>query len=151
LLVKALSKASLVELPAKKLTILFEITLFPDESSQPDSKEFSLCLNRKYVDLNLKSNGKMQLYFHAYFWHAFITQLQKRVETSGIANSAQLTRMAKFALKPKQVADMVSKYAFGEKDYKRLVEEFGGRKPFKKVKLIEELQRALFVAQIQEN
>jgi virulence-associated protein VapD len=62
-----------------------------------------------------------------------------------------IARLARFALKPKQVADMVSKYSFGEKDYHRFVEEFGGRKAVKKVKLIEELQRALFVAQIQEN
>jgi hypothetical protein len=41
---------------------------------------------------------------------------------------------------------MVNKYSFGEKDYQRFVEEFGGRKAIKKVKLIEELQRALFVA-----
>ena len=41
---------------------------------------------------------------------------------------------------------MVSKYSFGEDDYKRFVEDFGGRKLCKKVKLIEELQRALFVA-----
>lgn len=53
--------------------------------------------------------------------------------------SQHATRLAKFALKPKQVLDMVNKYSFSEKDYQRFIEEFGGRKVFKKVKLIEEL------------
>ena len=54
--------------------------------------------------------------------------------------------MAKFAQKPKQVLEMVKKYKFGEEDYLRFIEEFGGRKIAKNVRLIEELQRALFVA-----
>lgn len=41
---------------------------------------------------------------------------------------------------------MVIKYKFGEDEYRRFVEEFGNRKTVKKVRLIEELQRALFAA-----
>jgi hypothetical protein len=150
ILVKALAKEWIKELPAPTLTILLDVVLSQDDTvSEGDG--FQLVVNRAYLDLNLKSNGKMQLYFHAYFWHAFISQLQRKVESTVLTGSDQLARLAKYAAKPKQVADMVGKYAFGEKEYQRFVEEFGGRKPFKKVKLIEELQRALFVAQIQEN
>ena len=46
---------------------------------------------------------------------------------------------------------MVTQFKFGEDDYKRFVREFGSLKTAKKVRLIEELQRALFVAQIKEN
>ena len=107
---------------------------------QSSSKEFSLELNRTYLELNLKSNGKMLLYIHAYVWSEYLAQLKIKL-APGVEDvaSQHAVRLARFAMKPKQVVDMVGKYSFGEKDYLRFVEEFGGKKIFKKVKLIEEL------------
>lgn len=94
----------------------------------------------------------MLLYIHAYVWSEYLAQVKIKL-APGVEDvaSQHAVRLARFAMKPKQVVDMVNKYSFYEKDYLRFVEEFGGKKIFKKVKLIEELQRALFVAQIQEN
>lgn len=49
----------------------------------------------------------------------------------------------------KKVAANISKYPFTKDTYTRFVNEFGNvSKQVKKLKLLEELQRALFVAQI---
>ena len=45
----------------------------------------------------------------------------------------------------------VKKHPFGKEEYDKMVVEFGGRKTVKKMKLIEQLQRQLFVAQITDN
>jgi hypothetical protein len=89
----------------------------------------------------------MELYFHAYFWTTYINQFFPSQELpEDIKSHPSVVYMNKFAQKPKQVLDMVKKYKFGEEDYLRFIEEFGGRKIAKNVRLIEELQRALFVA-----
>lgn len=83
-------------------TSLFNILLTTDDTTHADA---FVTLNRTYVDLNLKSNGKMTLYFHAYFWTAYLSQLLKKAGLE--QTSAHQARLAKFAQKPKQVADMV--------------------------------------------
>ena len=45
----------------------------------------------------------------------------------------------------------IQKFPFNEDIYTRLVEDFGGRKQVKKMKLLEEVQRSLFVAQLTDN
>lgn len=139
LLIKSLAQTEQAALPKQQLTVLFKATL-TDGQAAAASDEFSLELNRAYMELNLKSNGKMQLYIHAYVWSEYLAQVKAKLapDFEDVA-SQHATRLAKFALKPKQVLDMVNKYSFSEKDYQRFVEEFGGRKVFKKVKLIEEL------------
>jgi len=45
-----------------------------EESVSDEAREAKtvLSLNRDFIDVALKSNGKADLYFHAYFWHSFI-------------------------------------------------------------------------------
>jgi len=49
------------------------------------------------------------------------------------------------------VAANISKYPFNEETFNKFVQEFGGRKQVKKIKLLEDVQRSLFVAQIADD
>ena len=42
----------------------------------------------------------------------------------------------------------INKFPFNKDIYDKIVNDFGGRKVIKKLKLIEDIQRSLFVAQI---
>jgi hypothetical protein len=46
----------------------------------------------------------------------------------------------------KKVSANLSKFPFNEEIYTKFVNDFGGRKQVKKLKLLEDIQRALFVA-----
>jgi hypothetical protein len=46
----------------------------------------------------------------------------------------------------KKVFDSIAKYPFNKEIYEKHVNDFGGRKQIKKMKLIDEVQFALFVA-----
>jgi hypothetical protein len=53
-----------------------------DEKSHDISKTVVLSLERNLVELALGSNGKAELYFHAYFWYSFMQGVFARtVET----------------------------------------------------------------------
>ena len=47
--------------------------------------------------------------------------------------------------------EKIQSMPFGQEQYKRFVDDFGGRKQVAKTELIEQLQRYLFVAQIDDN
>ena len=66
--------------------------------------------------------------------------------------SPEIIRMRNLSTRPQLVIDKIRSLPFGSEEYGRFVEAFGGRdKQIKKIQLIEELQRYLFVAQIYEN
>ena len=47
--------------------------------------------------------------------------------------------------------DKVHSMPFGQEQYQQFVEDFGGRRQIEKMRLIDQLQRYLFVAQIYDN
>jgi hypothetical protein len=137
-------------MPAVKTDLVLSEQLFyitTNEAEDP-SKKASLRINDSYIELTLKANGKAELYFHAYFWTTYLEQMGSTPEQLAIP---EVKRMKNLSTKPKQVLDTIDRFPFGEEEYNHFVGEFGGRKPFKKVRLIEQLQRCLFVAQIVNN
>jgi len=72
------------------------------------------------------------------------------METLAKKNS-ELLRLQGLSESLRKVVLSVSKFPFREENYTKMVQEFGSRKTIKKVKLLEEVQRALFVAQISDD
>ena len=106
-----------------KLTYLFKIApeIELSEYDNPDEKDICVRLNQEYLDLTLRSNGKMELYFHAYFWTSYIHYFAPASMSEEIRTNPTVIYLTKFATKPKQVLEMVKKYKFGEEDYKRFI------------------------------
>ena len=109
------------------------------------------------MDMTLKSKGKGDLYFQAFIWYNYLISVylkfnpnnsEKDFETEIVAKHVEAQRLKGLSESLKKVAANISKYPFSEETFNRFVNEFGSRKQVKKVKLIEELQRSLFVAQI---
>ncbi len=105
--------------------------------------------------MTLKANGKADLYFHAYFWHLYIQNLflkanpsstEGEFEANVVQKSIEVTRLKGLAESLKKVHANLTKFPFNKEIYERFVNDFGGRKPVKKLKLLEDIQRALFVA-----
>jgi hypothetical protein len=91
------------------------------------------------VDLTLNANGKAELYFHAYFW---ITYLDSLCQKSGrdlndiLVEVPELMRLSTLSSRPKMVVEKIKSLPFGEKEYERFINEFGGRHQVKKVPLL---------------
>ena len=103
---------------------------------------------RNFIDLSLKAKGKADLYFHAYFWHLFIQNLflkahpestEDEFEQQCVQRSAELARLKGLAESLKKVHANILKFPFNKEIYEHLVEEFGGRKQVKKLKLLEDI------------
>ena len=70
------AEASLLE--EKKLEDKYQQRIFEELRIKADN--IVLILNRPFIDLTMKANGKADLYFHAYFWEKYLrnlTELQK--------------------------------------------------------------------------
>lgn len=39
-------------------------------------------INKAYLELTMKANGKADLYFHAYMWDKYLRDLQKKYDNS---------------------------------------------------------------------
>jgi hypothetical protein len=68
-----------------------------------------------------------------------------------VAKYLEVQRLKGLAESLKKVAANISKFPFNKEIYERMVNDFGGRKQIKKMKLVEDIQRALFVAQISDD
>ena len=44
-----------------------------------------MVIKKVLVDLCLQANGKADLYFHAFFWHLYISCLFERIKSTGDA------------------------------------------------------------------
>ena len=81
-----------------ELTPLFFVKL----SNEKSKTKNTIYLNRSYIELALNSNGKAELYFHAYMWTAYI---EKVAEMCGKQNDAiladpEILRMHSLSTKP---------------------------------------------------
>jgi len=109
----------------------------------------------------MKANGKADLYFHAYFWEHYIKTLVeqaalKRKEEEAVVdpfaeNYAFMRRLIGLSATLSKVIINIKKFPFRESMYKKYAHEFGLRQIQKKMKYLEEIQRALFVAQIADD
>ena len=111
-------------------------------------------MKASHFDLAMRANGKAEIYFHAYFWTTYVDALAVACsqEGSDLLSTPEISRMRSLSTRPQLVIDKIQSLPFGPEQYRSFVEAFGGRdKQIKKIQLIEELQRYLFVAQIYEN
>lgn len=56
------------------------------------------------------ANGKAELYFHAYFWTAYIKNLLD--VNPNLENCIEVKRMLNLASKPKQVVEIINRNQF---------------------------------------
>lgn len=68
-----------------------------------------------------------------------------------VQKSTEVSRLKGLADSLRKVEANLSKFPFNEEIYNRFVQDYGGRKQIKKTKLLEDIQRALFVAQISDD
>ena len=117
-------------------------------STESDDSSALIKIRKEFIELTLNANGKAELYFHAYFWSTYFEQIAQIAggDQSALLKLPEVLRMNKLSNKPQQVYDTIKKFPFGKSEYDRFVSLFGGRQTIKKVRLIEELQRALFAA-----
>jgi len=129
--------------------------LMTDSSEADKDEDVLFTFEQNYLNLTFKANGKADLYFDAYFWTRYLETLAEGAgEQSAVLSQkggVSFYRMKRLSTKPKQVYDNIKKFPFSEEQYKHYVNQFGGRKVTKKVQMLEEIQRALFVAQISDN
>ena len=157
-----------------------------------------LNINKPFIQLTMKANGKADLYFHAYFWEKYLKQISDS-GSGGSASGSKSARKKKQILKKpddeeqdpgsgpaeeevsetpiatggkvdlfsgkypfmkrliglsatlSKVIVNIKKFPFHEKMYHKYAKEFGQRQTSKKMKYLEEIQRALFVAQIADD
>jgi len=138
-------------------------------------KNVVLKINKSFIELAMKANGKADLYFHAYFWEQYLKGLDvvqaaraiagaKDKEEAADGETASATRVDIFSdrypfmkrltglsLTLTKVIVNIKKFPFNEKMYIKYVTEFGKRQLSKKMKYLEEIQRSLFVAQIADD
>ena len=153
-----------------------------------------LQLNKAYIELTMKSNGKADLYFHGYFWERYLRSLYDNQEKNLMGQlNAQKKKMKKAEVSDDETVEKteeseappvvssggkveifsdkfpfmkrliglsatiskvianIKKFPFHEKMYLKYAGEFGQRNLGKKMKYLEEIQRALFVAQIADD
>lgn len=114
-------------------------------------------INKAYIELTLRSNGKADLYFHSYFIENYLRSLKAQsdpestVEIFDINQYPFMSRIVGLSSTLSKVIVNIKKFPFHEKMYLKYVGEFGRRQTSKKMKYLEEIQRALFVAQIADD
>lgn len=115
-------------------------------------KNWFLTVNKAYIDLTMKANGKADLYFHAYFVEQYIKSLELQAGSSSesiiseLQNHNFMKRIQGLSHILSKVIINIKKFPFHEKMYFKYVNEFGKKQTSKKMKYLEEIQRALFVA-----
>lgn len=111
-------------------------------------------MKSSHFELAMRANGKAEIYFHSYFWTTYIDKLASACgqdDSEQLANSPEIARMRSLSTRPQLVLDKIKSLPFGVEQYKQFVESFGSGKQVKRVELIEQLSRHLFVAQIHDN
>ena len=112
-------------------------------------------LDRTLVDLTLKANGKTDLYFHGYFWLSLSQSLYlaahegstvETFDTKAVKPSVELQRLKGLSDFLNKVSANMAKFTFSKDVYDRFVNDFGGRKPVKHKKLLEDIQKYLLFA-----
>jgi hypothetical protein len=86
-------------------------------------------LEQAFVDLSLKANGKADLYFHAYFWQQYLTNLNElyasaldtSVPTFTEANYPFMGRLNGLSATLGKVIANIRKFPFSEKMYRKYV------------------------------
>jgi len=86
-------------------------------------------LEQAFVDLSLKANGKADLYFHAYFWQQYLTNLNElyasaldtSVPTFTEANYPFMGRLNGLSATLAKVIANIRKFPFSEKMYRKYV------------------------------
>ncbi len=63
-----------------------------------------------------------------------------------VKNNVELGRLRGLSEALKKVAQNIVKFPFNEEVYNKFVNDFGGRKQVRKQKLLEDIQKSLFVA-----
>ena len=123
-----------------------------------EESQVLMTLNKAYIDLSMKANGKADLYFHSYFMEKYLlslTESQQKLEGTDPASGIDILNPAKHQFMKRilglsqtlsKVIINIKKFPFHEKMYRKYVTEFGMRQTQKKMKYLEEIQRALFVA-----
>ena len=77
-----------------KLAEKYQTKIFDDLKIKQE--HIILNINKPFILLTMKANGKADLYFHAYFWEKYIKQLS---EVSGGATSLSQLKKKKIILK----------------------------------------------------
>jgi len=174
---KMTAEAEAASLEEKRLEEKYKQKIFEELSIKQE--HIVMTINRPYIDLTMKANGKADLYFHAHFWEKYLrnlTELQKRSiggtsprgrkradgdEEGSVTpdtfvdifkdNYGFVKRLIGLSGTLTKVIINIKKFPFHEKMYNKYVKEFGQRQLHKKMKYFEEIQRALFVAQIADD
>ena len=76
-------------------------------SFNSDDTNSALILKKEYVELTMLANGKAELYFHAYFWTTYMSNLFD--VNPDLKNCLEVKRMQTLANKPKQVMELISR------------------------------------------
>lgn len=76
-------------------------------SFDSDDTNSALILKKEYVELTMLANGKAELYFHAYFWTTYMSNLFD--VNPDLKNCLEVKRMQTLANKPKQVMELISR------------------------------------------
>lgn len=124
-----------------------------DEDDSQKEDDIFWTLKKSHFELVLKAKGKAELYFHSYFWTNYIDNLAQACgqEGSDTREIPELQRMTSLSSRPQLVIDKIRSMPFGKAEYDSFIAQFGGREQINKMQLIEQLQRYLFVAQIDDN
>ena len=103
-------------------------------------------MNQEFVNLAIKSNGLLDLYFYAYFWDQYLSELQPS-QLSQAAKDSELGQIDfvknadkyPFVAKLKSLSTTltkvslnVKKFPFNETQYKKFVADFANRDNAKK-------------------
>lgn len=124
-----------------------------DQLNITKEKNIVLKINKSFIDLAMRANGKADLYFHAYFWEQYLKGLDVRQSAQALnakdSSSAVaaaddgskfsarieifsdkypfMKRLTGLSLTLMKVIVNIKKFPFNEKTYIKYVNEFGKR------------------------
>ena len=156
ILLKLIMKSEVVEDKEAKNEKILSINLAHDDNAKTEG---SACvLDKNLMQISIKANGKADLYLHAYTIYHYVNTLYTAslLKSSDdfeklVKENIELGRLKGLSDALRKVAMNLPKYPFNEQIYMKHVNDFGGRKSIKKQKILEEIQKSLFVAQIADD
>lgn len=119
-----------------------------DQLNITKEKNIVLKINKSFIDLAMRANGKADLYFHAYFWEQYLKGLdvhqsaralnaKDSADADGRKSTARIEifsdkypfmkRLTGLSLTLMKVIVNIKKFPFNEKTYIKYVNEFGKR------------------------
>lgn len=77
----------------------------------------------------MNSNGKADLYFHAYFWQSYLQHVGQiaKVDLLNPEKGSWVKRLLGLSATLAKVIQNIKKFPFSEENYKKIVREFGLR------------------------